>query len=394
MKPIFLLTRRPLVAFSLLAALIALPLSVIAAQPSWWTTRGVTNGNEANDYSAVNQGQVKNIATKAVDELESSLAQFGGAGESLLQLQSNLSGTSTATNDYATANLGQLKHIAVPILGRLLEIGYREHPLESGTFPWVGSTANDYAMANIGQVKNLFSFDLTLCSDGSGLPDWWRHLYSIPAGTNGSSPAPGYNGLSYLEAYNQGLNPNDCFNGRTPVLSIVSGNGQADYPGACLQTPLVVSILDANGAPFVGIPITFAVTQGGGTLQKLGVAAGTNVTLDTDASGQAKIFFQLPSNPETTCTITAVAGAGAHSVQAAFTETVVAAPTTAAPKSNVTDVESHLNEDGSIDMTWTNTNDPDDPEPITIWSRDVKGNWKIVVSGLPAGTTSYHIPPE
>jgi hypothetical protein len=197
-----------------------------------------------------------------------------------------------------------------------------------------------------------------------------------------------------MDAFLLRANPNDCFDGRTPVLAIVSGSGQTGTPGACLQTPLVVSLLDANGAPFVGLPITFAVAEGGGTLQKLGVASGTTVILDTDSDGQAKVFFQLPSNPETTCRITASAGAGAHSVQAVFTETVSAAPTTAAPKSNITDVISRLNEDGSIDMSWTNTNDPDDPEPITIWCRDAEGKWKVLVSGLPAGTTSYHIPPE
>ncbi len=153
--------------------LLLVPLVLLAQAPQWWTERSVTNGNSANDYAAVNQGQVKNIATKAVAEFNEKLADLGGAGDALNQLAITLSKTSSSTNDYAAVNLGQLKAVAKPFFDRLLEVQYTGRPLESGTctYPWANreGTANDYAMANIGQVKNLFSFDLSSFTLASSL---------------------------------------------------------------------------------------------------------------------------------------------------------------------------------------------------------------------------------
>jgi hypothetical protein len=62
-----------------------LPVILLAAPPQWWSTRGVTNASaQANDYAAVNQGQLKNIAKAAVAEFDADLP--GGAGDALHQL--------------------------------------------------------------------------------------------------------------------------------------------------------------------------------------------------------------------------------------------------------------------------------------------------------------------
>lgn len=128
--------------------------------PGWWTTRGVIDLNRpAADYAAVNQGQVKNFAKKAYDELQARLS--GGAGTALTALISGWSDTSTA-KDYAAVNQGQLKSIAKLFYDRLAETGYHGTPLSgSQTYPWTSSMLDDadYAAANIGQAKYLFSFD-------------------------------------------------------------------------------------------------------------------------------------------------------------------------------------------------------------------------------------------
>jgi len=129
-------------------------VALCAAQPpSWWTDRGVIDTNATpNDFAAVTQGQVKNIATNAYLEMEDVLPQFGGAGTAV----SNLVFSFTDQGNYQPANLGQLKAVAAPFYDRLIAIGY------STNYPWAGSTnaPNDFAMANIGQLKNLFSFDV------------------------------------------------------------------------------------------------------------------------------------------------------------------------------------------------------------------------------------------
>jgi fibronectin type 3 domain-containing protein len=112
----------------------------------------VQTSGTANDYAAVNQGQLKNIALAAITQL--------GVGGNLPALVAQLSATTAATNDYAAVNLGQLKAVAQPIYDAAIAAGYQGPPLVSGGYPWAGLTAsaNDYAIANIGQVKALFSF--------------------------------------------------------------------------------------------------------------------------------------------------------------------------------------------------------------------------------------------
>ena len=46
----------------------------------------------------------------------------------------------------------------------------------------------------------------------------------------------------------------------------ISGDNQQGTVGAVLTDPFVVEVRDRNGAVFAGVPVTFAVTAGGGTL--------------------------------------------------------------------------------------------------------------------------------
>ena len=162
---------RLLVGLGLLVAVL-LPIILQAAAPGWWTSSGVlTPGAQANDFAAVNQGQVKMIATQAAAELDAYLP--GGAGDAVHALVNSWATPTAQSNDFAPANLGMLKTVAKPFYDRLISVGY------TGAYPWIGPSvppANDYAAANIGQVKNLFSFDLqavTSANDinGDGLPD-------------------------------------------------------------------------------------------------------------------------------------------------------------------------------------------------------------------------------
>ena len=167
-------------AFCLLGSSIAFA----GTGPSWWYNPSLTTSGTAavgqtgtNDYAAVNQGQVKNLAVTAVNELDNDLAQFGGSG--LQGLALILTATSAQTNNYAALNLGQLKTLIQPFYDRLLAVGYNLGPLTTGSYPWLSSTTppNDYAIANIGQVKYLFDFDLTTDANGNGIPDWWEHTF-------------------------------------------------------------------------------------------------------------------------------------------------------------------------------------------------------------------------
>ena len=73
------------------------------------------------------------------------------------------------------------------------------------------------------------------------------------------------------------------------ALIIVSGDGQEGQPGALLPGSLVVEVRDVDGNPLEGVPVTFAVLVGGGTL-----SAPTD---NTDENGRAATTLTLGNQP-------------------------------------------------------------------------------------------------
>jgi hypothetical protein len=75
-------------------------------------------------------------------------------------------------------------------------------------------------------------------------------------------------------------------------LVLVSGNSQAGVIGDTLRDPLVVQAVDAHGNPLPGRSLTFTVRRSDGLL-RAGAQQGQDVTVQTDANGQAAVQFQL-----------------------------------------------------------------------------------------------------
>lgn len=381
--------------FLLLCTAFRLSAQTPANYPTWWANYGVLSGTTPNDYAVANQGQAKNIAVAAISELDNDLAQFGGS--QLDSLSAILSGTTAQTNDYAAINLGQLKALAQPFYDRLLSLGYTLGPLSSGTYPWIGHTPNDYAAANIGQLKYAFSFDVTSSSTGSTIPDWWiMHYFGslTVSGTtlNPSAFVPWSAGqVTYLQAYQQGLNPIDFYNGQTPTLAIVSGNGQTGPPGGYVPNPLVVSVANASGTGIAGAPVTFQVTSGSGYVQVAGaVAASGSATVFANGSGQAEVYFLLSGNTNATTQITATTGTGSSMQQVQFTASTDNGSGQFASPFAPSNCIGTVNGDGSLTITWTNNTNGIE-NYILVEQQQSGGTWQAVSPQLPAGTTSYQI---
>jgi hypothetical protein len=171
--------------------------------PVWWSQRGVINDQPVSDFSPVNIGQLKYIASKACEELNASFP--GGAGADLTALIQQWQTPSAATNDYAIVNLGQVKYVGKFFYDRLIAIGY------TNQYPWSTGAASDYSPAVIGQVKQLFAFDaftlnFALSSSGDGLPDWWKMYYFGTLNVAPQSDASG-DGVTNSEAFSFALNP-------------------------------------------------------------------------------------------------------------------------------------------------------------------------------------------
>jgi hypothetical protein len=218
-----------------------------AHYPDWWFERDVIvrkpseinnldpqwplHYNAPDDFGVANIGQLKLIASKAAEEMET-LLPAPGAGSAIHSLLAGwdpgLGGVDR--DDYAVLNQGQLKYVAKLFYDRLADFGYSGPPLFGGAlYPWThGSapeaTADDdsYAAVNLGQLKHVFSFVPAAAvplddSDGDGLPDDWevQHFGSISAET-GASNRDG-DSLSNLAEFLVGSNPNSSDDTTSPV---------------------------------------------------------------------------------------------------------------------------------------------------------------------------------
>ena len=103
------------------------------------------------------------------------------------------------------------------------------------------------------------------------------------------------NPLSYASIYThipalQARGVEVFFDNRTPQrIRIVSGHDQQGLPGAALKKPFVVEAQDERDGAFEGVPVTFTVTSGGGTLHTTRTA--------TDSNGRAESILMLGPNP-------------------------------------------------------------------------------------------------
>jgi hypothetical protein len=155
--------RTTIPSFVLLLALVFAAAPAHAEAPWWWASCGVTatTGVQTNDFAAATQGQVKWIASRACAVLDANL--LGGAGEAVSNLVRSFQ--APGANDYAAVNAGQLKAVAAPFYDRLRACGWPcvlpDGMTTNQAYPWSGAAQppNDYAAVNIGQVKYAFSFD-------------------------------------------------------------------------------------------------------------------------------------------------------------------------------------------------------------------------------------------
>jgi uncharacterized protein (TIGR03437 family) len=95
----------------------------------------------------------------------------------------------------------------------------------------------------------------------------------------------------------------------TPPLSsltTVSGNNQSAPQGMAFGTPLTVMAALAGGAAASGVPVSFAVTSGSGTISASGGSPTQSVVVPTGSNGQASVTATAGSTPGT-LTVTASA---------------------------------------------------------------------------------------
>ena len=175
--------------------------------------------------------------------------------------------------------------------------------------PWYDNQISDISvLSGLTNLENLLLnhnqiSDISVLSDLTNLKQLWLNenpisdISALLDLTNLERLDLRYNPLSYASIYThiptlQDNGANVLFTNRTPTgLAIDSGNNQDGAISTPLAHPFVVKVTDENDAAFEGVPVTFTVTQGGGTL--------STTSTTTDADGLAESTLTLGSGAGT-----------------------------------------------------------------------------------------------
>src|SRR5882724_2120448 len=163
-------------------------------------------------------------------------------------------------------------------------------------------------------------------TDGDGIPDGWEVNHNLNPLVNDASADPDGDGFSNLQEYQNNTDPYDYYNSAPFTLNIVSGNNQASPTGFWVGQPLVVRTANGSGGSLTNAPVTFTLAQAGGglSLTDHGTTA-SSLSLRTDTSGQATVYYLQPSSG--TSGVNVQAGTGSVQ-QVSFTASFLNIPIT------------------------------------------------------------------
>ena len=145
----------------LMAVLLLQSATAVAPGPAWWGVQNVADPYAIpDDFAVANAGQLKYFAAKAAAAMNVELP--GGAGETINTMIAAWNAPpaqGVARDNYLAINQGQLKQVATPFYDRL-----------GLPYPWAGSSGvrDDFQLVNLGQLKHVFSFELKFRTVGQG----------------------------------------------------------------------------------------------------------------------------------------------------------------------------------------------------------------------------------
>lgn len=292
----------PLASLTLAVTVVGDPLN----RPSWWLNGvpPIITGSAENNKGPANIGQVKHMADEALKALAlKNQALSNTIRLSLTTPQVNPDGgffpiildftipalkpADWAEKQKAPLLLGQLKAIAAPFYTHLAassptnaswlaaERATNGTDHQGSIFPWTATTADDSnkSIATIGQLKAVFS----LRFENFSLPD---------IDTDGD-------GIADAAEIQNGTNPNDYYNGQTPVITVISGSNQDIAEGAQAAAPVVFQVI-RGGIPLVNAPVLIEHLENLGVYinPANGSSYGRSMTLRTDSEGKVYAHFK------------------------------------------------------------------------------------------------------
>ena len=225
-------------------------------------------------------------------------------------------------------------------------------------------------------------------SDGDGLPDAWEiHWFGAKSLHSGTDDPDG-DGMDNAYEFAHGTDPNDFFNGETPVLRVTGGDSGTATFGNFLDEPLQVTVNRPNGEPFVNAAVTFRTSDG-----YAGLAEGSaETTVRTTAEG-ASVAFRAPGTAGTTL-VTATLSTGQrvtfriHSID----PNTLIDPATGERKPALAGFVAAKNPNGTVSYSWMSMAAPGDWFELTEQQPD--GSWKPIYKTTYGSAALPYVPGE
>lgn len=147
---------------------------------------------------------------------------------------------------------------------------------QDGYYPWNPSAPADQnkAITTIGQLKAVFSL----------------RFDSLPSAPSVDTDGDGAYDSDEIA---NGTDPNDYYNGQTPVITIISGSGQTTLKNERSPAPIVFQV-SRGGIPLVNAPVQINHPEGLGVYinPNSDTIYGTSMTLRTDSQGKVFAYFK------------------------------------------------------------------------------------------------------
>ncbi len=163
-------------------------------------------------------------------------------------------------------------------------------PFRDSTATYLSSFAVRGDAATVSRLDYIFAgADNPLFADtnNNGIDDAWETAHGLSLTTYNRNDSPSGSGVTVIQAYQQGTDPNDFYNGVAPQLTPL---GSAE-DGLASDGTIGVKVTNAAGAPWVNAPVTFVPTQGNHHFAA--TPDGTpvdKITVRTDATGTARVY--------------------------------------------------------------------------------------------------------
>jgi hypothetical protein len=146
--------------------------------------------------------------------------------------------------------------------------------------------------------------------NNNGIDDAWETLHGFDLATvDRSAACPSNNGLTIVQAYIAGFDPNDYYCGVLPTLTSLMADTRL---GTCGSVSIKVT-KSADGSILANAPITFTETAGTSLLSATpGGTPSKSVVVLTDGAGIAQVY--MPLSPGQSDVIVATAQSGSNTV--------------------------------------------------------------------------------